>query len=323
MVPDPVTHVRFEEGEPVLVDANSAFTETFGADAAAVGGQSINDLIVPPDHQDEAETIDERVRTEGTISQEVRRQTPEGIGDFLFRSVPISDSDETNEYYGIYIDITDQKTTERRLEEQNERLDEFASLVSHDLRNPLTVAEGKLTLAKQECDSEYLVGVSRAHERMETLIDDILTLAREGDQTTDTEPVSLSETVKGCWQNVATDDATLGIDTEQTVQADPNRLQRLLENLFRNAIEHGGENVTVRVGELADGFYVVDDGPGIPEENHERVFETGFSTADEGTGFGLAIVKEIANAHGWDVRVTDGSDGGARFEFTGLRVAER
>jgi PAS domain S-box-containing protein len=322
MVPDPILHVQFEEGEPILVDANSALTEMFGADAAAVSGQSVNDLIVQPEDQEEAETIDERVRTEGTISQEVRRQTLEGTRDFLFRSVPITDPDETDEYYGIYIDITDQKTTERRLEEQNERLDEFASLVSHDLRNPLTVAEGQLVLAQEECESEHLETIHRAHERMETLIDDILTLAREGEQATNIEAVSLSKTVEGCWQNVATEDATLDIASEQTIQADPNRLQRLLENLFRNAIEHGGEGVNVRVGELDGGFYVADDGPGIPDDDRGRLFETGFSTAEEGTGFGLAIVKEIVDAHGWEVRVTDGSDGGARFEFTALRSAE-
>jgi len=322
MVPDPVTRVRFEDGEPILVDANTAFGETFGVDPDAVVGQSANDLIVPPDTLDEAESIDERVRADGTVSQEVRRRTPEGTGDFLFRSVPISDSVETNEYFGIYIDITDQKTTERRLEEQNERLDEFANLVSHDLRSPLSVAEGRVALASEECESDHLDAVSRAHERMETLIDDILTLAREGDQAAAAETVSLSEVSESCWQHVATEDATLVTDTEQRIRADPNRLRRLLENLFRNAIEHGGDDVTVTAGELDGGFYIADDGPGIPDGEYENVFETGYSTAEDGTGFGLSIVEEIADAHGWDVRAVDGSDGGARFEFTSLEYAE-
>jgi len=321
MVPDPVTRVRFEDDDPILVDANSAFGETFGADPDAAVGESANDLIVPPDHRDEAESIDERVRADGTVSQEVRRETSEGTGDFLFRSVPISDSAETNEYFGIYIDITDQKTTERRLAEQNERLDEFANLVTHDLRNPLTVAEGRLVLAKEECDSDHLHAVTRAHERMEAMIDDILTLAREGDKATTAEAVSLSETVEDCWRHVATEDATLVSDTEQRIRADPNRLQRLLENLFRNAIEHGGEGATVTVGELDGGFYVADDGPGISDDEYDDVFETGYSTAEDGTGFGLAIVKEIADAHDWNVRAVGGSDGGARFEFTDLEFA--
>jgi signal transduction histidine kinase len=279
-------------------------------------------LIVPPDCQDEAEVVDEEVRTSRVFSKEVRRQTTEGVGDFLFRSVPISDSDATSEYFGIYIEITEQKTIERQLEDQKDRLKAFANLVSHDLRNPLNVANGQLMLAQEECKSEHLDAVARAHERMETLIDDLLTLAREGEQATNIETVTLAETVERAWRNVATGDATLVTDIERTIQADSTRLQQLVENLVRNAIEHGGEDVTVRISELDDGFYIADDGPGIPEDKRERVFETGYSTAEDGTGYGLAIVQEIADAHGWSVSVTTGSTGGARFEFTGVRFAE-
>jgi signal transduction histidine kinase len=87
-------------------------------------------------------------------------------------------------------------------------------------------------------------------------------------------------------------------------------------------VEHAGEDVTVTVGDLDGGFYVADDGPGIPESDRERVFETGYSTSDGGTGFGLEIVATVATAHGWDVRVTDAADGGARFEFTGVDVLD-
>jgi signal transduction histidine kinase len=103
--------------------------------------------------------------------------------------------------------------------------------------------------------------------------------------------------------------------TDQTIEADRTRLQQLLENVFRNAVEHGGDAPTVRIGDLDDGFYVADDGPGIPEDEQQTVFERGYSTTPEGTGFGLAIVAEIAHAHDWDVVVTDSASGGARFEF--------
>lgn len=211
---------------------------------------------------------------------------------------------------------------EQELTRQNDRLEEFTSIVSHDLRNPLNVAEGRLVLAQEECDSEHLDDVDRALQRMNVLIEDLLTLAREGDQVGELEPVNLGALTETCWENVATGDATLMTDIERRIQADQSRLQQLLENLMRNAIEHGGEDVTVTIGELDGGFYVEDDGPGIPEDERDDVFDAGYSTAEDGTGFGLSIVKQVADAHGWKVRVTDSSAGGARFEITRVEFTE-
>jgi signal transduction histidine kinase len=103
-----------------------------------------------------------------------------------------------------------------------------------------------------------------------------------------------------------------------TVNANRSRLQRLFENLLSNAVEHVGPTVTVKIGPLSEskGFYVADDGPGIPEAERERVLEYGYSTTDDGTGLGLGIVSEVAKAHGWDVTVTNSASGGTRFEIT-------
>lgn len=210
---------------------------------------------------------------------------------------------------------------EADLERQNERLDEFASIVSHDIRNPLNVAEGRLEMARKECESEHLEPVKRAHDRMETLVEDVLTWSREGGTVEDAEAVDLKEISQLCWQTVDGANATLVAETEQTIQADRTRLQQLLENLFRNAVEHGGSDVTVTVGEFDGGFYIADDGPGIPESERQQIFETGFSTSDEGTGFGLSIVRQIADAHDWDVTAT--TDDGARFEIRDVKFAER
>ncbi|MDQ2073070.1 PAS domain S-box protein [Haloarcula sp. NS06] len=250
---------------------------------------------------------------------------------------------------GFFQDITEQKERERRLRIQNERLDSFASVVSHDLQGPLTTAQGHLELAQQEVTNEHLDSIDAAHERMQTLIDDILTLARDGREATTTEPVNLRTAATACWETIETENAVLEPDTDSIVLADPGRLRRLLGNLFRNCIAHGSESlpsqvqqdsmehgsigrsgqsggaendsgVTVTVGDIDDasGFYVADDGPGIPEDERKTVFEAGYSTASEGTGFGLAIVADIAAVHGWDISVTDSESGGARFEITGV-----
>jgi len=76
--------------------------------------------------------------------------------------------------------------------------------------------------------------------------------------------------------------------------------------------------VVVTVGRIDDGFYVEDDGPGIPADEREAVFAGGYSTAAEGIGFGLRIVEQVVDAHGWEIRVAGGSAGGARFEITGV-----
>jgi len=218
---------------------------------------------------------------------------------------------------------------EEALTRKTERLEEFASFVSHDLRNPLNVATLRTQLLAEDCDSEHLDGLEGALDRMERLIDELLALARQGDTIGDTEPVSLDGVVTRAWSNVDTEDAALECQTDRTLYADRNRLTAVLENLVRNAIEHGSDDesdvsVTIRVGDSPDGtgFYVADDGEGIPESEREQVFQSGYSTVDDGTGFGLTIVRDIVEAHDWEIRVTDSADNGARFDITGVEFVE-
>ncbi|WP_436927355.1 ATP-binding protein [Halosimplex amylolyticum] len=211
---------------------------------------------------------------------------------------------------------------EKALHRQNERLEAFAEVVSHDLRNPLTVLGGSLQMAEATGDSEHFERGRRALERMEQLIDDLLSLARTGD-VEEATAVHLPTVATESWDAVATVDATLDVETTATVLSHGGRLRQLLENLFRNSVEHASDGVTVTVGDIPDGtgFSVEDDGPGIPAEDRERVFESGFSTTGAGTGLGLSIVGEIAEAHGWDVSLTESASGGARFEIRGVETA--
>nr|WP_206662583.1 HAMP domain-containing sensor histidine kinase [Halorubrum sp. BOL3-1] len=251
----------------------------------------------------------------------------------------------------------------RRLERQRERLKEFASVVSHDLRNPLSVAVGNVELADDldgDAATERLDRALDALGRMDDLIGEILTLAREGETVRTAEPTDLRSVVESAWGTVGEPaDATRVVDGPLgTVPCDSDRLRQAFENLFRNALEHGtpdgvdpfpvsdpagdgsgdrvaagtfsarGEEPTerdasdaadaavrVRVGRTDDGFYVADDGPGIEPDQRDAVFEPGHTTASDGTGFGLAIVERIAEAHEWTVSVTESREGGARFEF--------
>lgn len=199
-------------------------------------------------------------------------------------------------------------------------------MVSHDLRNPLNVAQGRFELLREgvATDDEHAAAVERALARMDDLIEEILTLARDGQPVEQWDTVVLSAVVTEGWGMVDTRNAELRLDEDVSFKADPTRLKRLFENLFRNALDHGGADVTVTVGALSDrpGFYVADDGPGIPAADRDAVFEAGYTTSDTGTGFGLAIVAETVAAHGWEIGVTESESGGARFEIWGVEVVK-
>jgi len=235
---------------------------------------------------------------------------------------------------GVLRDVTERNRRRRELETQNERLDEFASVVSHDLRSPLNVATGWLQRYRETGDEAALDTVADSLDRVDEILDELLTLARDGADGRETETVALQVAAVAAWNAVDTGDAHMSVDADDVdVEAVPGRLQELFENLFRNAVEHatpeavarGGDGtradgtggVTVRVGDLAerDGFFVADDGPGVPEDDREDVFEVGHTTSQDGTGFGLAIVDSIAENHGWTVDLVESEAGGARFEF--------
>ncbi|OLZ40227.1 PAS domain-containing sensor histidine kinase [Natrinema saccharevitans] len=237
---------------------------------------------------------------------------------------PVIIDGEITRIVGITRNVTERVRRERQLERQNDRLQEFASVVSHDLRNPLNVAQGRMDLLSDAVESEHLEPTKQALERMEEIIQDTLTLAKQGQVVSDMEAIDLGALSSSCWQTVATDDATLVIGDQLTIRGDRSRLRHLFENLFRNAVEHGGTAVSVRVGRFGDhGIYVEDDGRGIPVESRDAVLEPGQTSAADGTGFGLTIVNRIAEAHGWTLRIRDSADGGARFEFQDVDIVEQ
>ena len=239
----------------------------------------------------------------------------------------VTDQFDTTQGYMIVLrDITDRKQRERQLEEQNERLEEFADVVSHDLRNPLSTAEGWVAAVTDALDGEEpdvdtaqmgLEHITHSHDRMDELIEVLLTMARQGQTVADPEPVSLETCATKAWATAETGEMTLRVDTDRTVPADPARLRQAFENLFRNANDHS-EAATVVVTTTPEGFAVEDDGIGIDPDDREDLFAFGYSTNEEGTGIGLAVVKRIIEAHGWRITVGESDDGGACFEVTGV-----
>ncbi|WP_254839860.1 sensor histidine kinase [Natronomonas marina] len=335
---DAVVEVEFRDDDPVVRRTNPAFDDLFEVGPEAVG-RSVTGLGVPPASDDRWAALVDRLRDGDDIDLELT----EGDRDFRLRGVGLLRDGAVDRAYLAYTDISERKARERELRRQNEHLEAFASVVSHDLRNPLTVARGHLELAREEADVPYAEDIAAAHDRIERIIEEMLALARHGQTIAEPTPVAVHDTAREAWANVATGEADLepaGVD--RAVYSDRERLLHVFENLFRNSVEHAageetrsdadagddggrsdrGEGLTVRVG-VEDGvLYVADDGPGIPPDRRDEVFEAGTTDAEDGTGLGLFIVKQIAEAHGWSVELTDSAEGGARFEFEGVEVVE-
>jgi signal transduction histidine kinase len=254
-------------------------------------------------------------------------ETDGGRRHFDVEQTPYTDhrGQERGEIY-TFKEVTDRQESAEELARQNERLDRFASFVSHDLRSPLFVASARLDLVREEVPDEHAEAMARSFDRMETMIEDLLAMARAGQRVEETRPVVLAEAVEQARIQVdlAGADFENEVPAALTVRADEDRLLHVLENLLRNAVDHNDEPPTVRVGALdgADGsvagLFVEDDGVGIPPADRETVFEHGYTDSEDGNGLGLSLVADIVEAHGWEIRVTDGRDGGVRFEIRGV-----
>ncbi|GAB3419670.1 hypothetical protein GCM10027435_21330 [Haloparvum alkalitolerans] len=250
--------------------------------------------------------------------------TQDELGTICFvssapRDRPFSDAEVT--FAELVARIVRHEMEWERAETRIERLESFAGVIAHDLRNPLAVALGRVDIEREGNDSEHLSTAARALDRIDELVSDLLTLARQGHEVQDTQVVSLGATARAAWEAVDTADATLSVEADLKLRADRSRLLQLFENLFRNCVEHAGADVRVRVGPLAEepGFYVADDGPGIPADQRDGFFESAVSREGE-LRLGTGIVAAIADAHGWEPSVTAAADGGARIEVRGVVV---
>lgn len=242
----------------------------------------------------------------------------EGFTVVEARGKNLFDDDFVNGFVVNGRDITALKNQKQELEQQNEQLKDMRRAISHDIRNPISVAWNALELYKETDNEEHLKKIETAIERIDALLDQIVELADQESEIEDTERITLEAFAQSAWEMVDTPGAKLLVEDSKQFEADPGRFQQLLENLLRNAVDHSPGDVTVRIGTTDSGIYIEDDGPGIPEEHREKVFESGFTTSDDNTGYGLNIVKQIALSHGWEISITESTDGGVRFEISGM-----
>lgn len=331
--PEPVARYVVSDDRIVLTAVNDVFASSF---VAARPGTSLRTWCEEND-----------IGVRGRTADEIRRLISNG--ETVAVSVSTGDTDQAARRLRSAADTGTANTGTLTVVSDSETAgsvtagEQIARVVSHDLRNPLDVAKARAQAARETGAAEHFDRLDQAHDRMERIINDVLTLARDDGIVDPSPAVDLDGVATDAWATVETGPATLErVGDLPTIEADPDRLQRLLENLLRNSIEHGtgdanapsgadtpperarsaqssdgtgSDSVTVRIGTTTDGFFIADDGPGIPSIDRNRVFDPGYADADGGTGLGLTIVKQIATAHGWTVTVTESDSGGARFEF--------
>lgn len=318
-LPQPVVRYVIEDGRARVAATNSAFEEVCDGDVVGSPVAALFDRLGETDwHGD------------GAVAAKIAR------GEDV--DVVLDGGSEGRAYRARVVDAGDDErfivfsaVGGERAALESVGVGEVASVLSHDLRNPLDVAKAHLRAAEETGNDDHFEAVADAHDRMTQIIRDVLTLAR-GDAAVDPDTdVDLEEAAADAWQSVDTQSAELrAADDLPVVTADAGRVRRLFENLFRNAVEHGPRShspattradgddaaaVTVTVGALNDdGFFVADDGRGIPSGERKAVFAPGYTRTEDGTGLGLAIVKRIVDAHGWEIELTVSEAGGARFE---------
>jgi len=195
-----------------------------------------------------------------------------------------------------------------------EQWDDISSGVSHDAKNPLNVVMGRLELL--DIGDPHEDALLRSVTRVESLLTDLSRIGHIGRPVSETDSLSLSDVATEVWAAASYEDATLEVTTDAAIDAENDRLQLLLRELFDNAVAHTEGPVTVTVGDTDSGFYVADDGPGIPESDRDNVFEQGFGTTREGEGYGLFLVDTAARAHGWTVSIRESESGGTRIDVT-------
>ena len=227
---------------------------------------------------------------------------------------PVHTTRDSNELLLVTAaDVTERHRRISELEAQQDCLGEFVRVLTHDVRGLLEVATGNLALATDATGQADVETARQSLTRIEQLLDHCSETIRDGDLIGDRETLSLAVVATQAWQHVETPEASLTIESSTTVRADRTRLMEVFENLYRNAVQHASPTVTVRVGTTARGFYVADDGSGLPADR--ELFEPGVSTSSDGSGLGLSIVETVVEAHGWSIRATESDRGGARFEI--------
>jgi len=313
---DPVVRTEFVDGEPMARAVNPAFERVFGYDAEEIIGAPLNEFVVPEDERESARRVDGKAVSNERVQAEVRRRTADGIRYFLFRGVPIAPDDPSGNYegFGIYTDITDRKTRERRLEVLNR-------VFRHNMRNDMNVIGGYADLIGPDADPEQIERAAAAIRdtaaEVTALSAKIRDVQRTLDRTGDGQRVPAGDLFERVVEPYDVDaDVVTDVPPDLCFEGSEG-LELAFRNLVDNAVVHNDRDVpSVRIAAEREGDWITvavrDDGPGIPAA--ERAMLTGdreITQLEHGSGLGLWIVNWVVTTSGGEVAFADNEPRGS------------
>ena len=310
---DPVVEFELSDGDPIIVEINQAFADTFAPGDTSVTGQRLNDLIVPENRREEAQRFDRRTDSGAANAAVVERLTTDGRRKFVYRGVPCGE----NHGFAIYTDVTEKLRRERHL-------DILQRVLRHNLRNDLNIVLGWAEEISRIADTEEVRrladSITDTAQGLARLSEEAKLIQRVLNESTSIDTVQLSavltDVAADCRGRFPDGTITVECSAEREVLADDN-LRIVVERLVDNAIRHNHrDSPTVRVSATTDDdgrveLSIADDGPGIPET--ERRVVTGdedITPLTHGSGLGLWLVRWIIDGYGGDLAIDTPASGG-------------
>ena len=320
----------------------ASFAKKFGIDPeAATEGVSF-DQFLSAIHDDDRERIKRKVEDAIESGEEYKEEYRVWDDDDELRwvvargHIEYDDDGTPVSFPGALVDITERKKFERRLEESNERLEQFAYAASHDLQEPLRMVSSYLQLIesryKDDLDDdgeEFLEFAIDGADRMRDMIEGLLKYSRVDRQDDPVESIDLNAVLEDVLADlhvqIVESDAEVTVEDLPRLRGDASQLRQLFQNLFDNAITYSGDEppqIHVSADRRNNNWVISvdDEGIGIDPKDQDRIF-TVFNRlhsheAYEGTGIGLALCQRIVERHGGKIWVDSEPGEGATFSFT-------
>jgi len=323
----------------ILTSINPAACEMIGYTKEELLGKNVLEvgILHPEDVEKATRLLGQLLSGEKVISDTVRVIRKDGsVALAKVTLTALYKDGEINEVVNIAHDITERKRAEEEVERINAELEGYAHTVSHDLKGPLSaIMLGVDTLADSlegidtgdiEETSEIVAIIGRNARSAQRRTDDLLSLAKSGQEPGETSPVDVGEVVEGILAESSREIKEKGIEVDVSpdlgrIIASPTQIQQVFSNLIGNAFRYNdSENPVIQVSYLGDDeggahrYMVRDNGPGIPDDIIDNVFFPFTRGESSDTGIGLSIVEKLVKIYGGQIRAYNNS--GACFEFT-------